>query len=351
MVISSGGWDGKEDTKDEQIFFYTNGAPVIGEQDDFVITEAEPIEGTEELVDYCHMLVACLDKCSASIPTRTSAVIAAENYREATDLVRRARLFLGITTKEPDQRLIKPRCGNHVNGLGNCGDGTIQCERCQKENFVTSSDSIRKAGLHPEHYPEATGPYQTCHKCGGSMMHTLLESWCVACGLSLGMDDDDDTKTEQAIAYDIVGGIAPGAQYMAGAGDGGMSLTRLSTRAVDVIYKACQVSYAETKDSRLRCLSVGGFIPGSGRSCFEVGRIQRHEHLIRILLRQLPHYLYAADGDSALFASMCATHVGTHQWGHDEDADSLLKLGMAAGLVEVIDPAGAGKAAKVRLKL
>lgn len=52
-------------------------------------------------------------------------------------------------------RMIKPRCGNHVNGLGNCGDGNIQCVNCQKENFVVSSESIQKAGLHPEHYPVA----------------------------------------------------------------------------------------------------------------------------------------------------------------------------------------------------
>jgi hypothetical protein len=41
MVVSDGDWDGIEDAKDEQIFFYTDGEPVIGDHGEFVIEHAE----------------------------------------------------------------------------------------------------------------------------------------------------------------------------------------------------------------------------------------------------------------------------------------------------------------------
>jgi hypothetical protein len=41
MVVSDGTWDGLEDAKDERIFFYTDGLPVLGEHQDFVITEKD----------------------------------------------------------------------------------------------------------------------------------------------------------------------------------------------------------------------------------------------------------------------------------------------------------------------
>ena len=46
MIVSDQEWDGLEDWKDEKIFHYTDGNPVIGDQGDFVITEAEvyPVE-------------------------------------------------------------------------------------------------------------------------------------------------------------------------------------------------------------------------------------------------------------------------------------------------------------------
>lgn len=40
-IISDGTWNGKDDWDDEQIFFYTNGSPVMGDQGDFVVTSAE----------------------------------------------------------------------------------------------------------------------------------------------------------------------------------------------------------------------------------------------------------------------------------------------------------------------
>jgi hypothetical protein len=40
-IISDGTWNGKDDWDDEQIFFYTNGKPVIGDQGDFVVTSTE----------------------------------------------------------------------------------------------------------------------------------------------------------------------------------------------------------------------------------------------------------------------------------------------------------------------
>ena len=40
MVISNGTWDGIEDAKDEAIFFYTEGKPIIGDHGDFVVTSA-----------------------------------------------------------------------------------------------------------------------------------------------------------------------------------------------------------------------------------------------------------------------------------------------------------------------
>lgn len=43
MVVSDGEWDGLEDAKDEAIFFYTDGFPVIGDHGDFVITHAEAL--------------------------------------------------------------------------------------------------------------------------------------------------------------------------------------------------------------------------------------------------------------------------------------------------------------------
>jgi hypothetical protein len=44
MVVSDGEWDGLEDAKDERIFFYTDGFPVLGEHQDFVITEVEELK-------------------------------------------------------------------------------------------------------------------------------------------------------------------------------------------------------------------------------------------------------------------------------------------------------------------
>jgi hypothetical protein len=41
MVVSDGYWDGIEDAKDEQIFFYTDGEPVMGDHGEFVIDHAE----------------------------------------------------------------------------------------------------------------------------------------------------------------------------------------------------------------------------------------------------------------------------------------------------------------------
>ena len=40
MVISDGTWDGLEDAKDEEIFFYTDGLPVVGNHGDFTIVGA-----------------------------------------------------------------------------------------------------------------------------------------------------------------------------------------------------------------------------------------------------------------------------------------------------------------------
>lgn len=41
VIVSDGDWDGIEDAKDEQIFFYTDGEPVIGDHGEFVIEHAE----------------------------------------------------------------------------------------------------------------------------------------------------------------------------------------------------------------------------------------------------------------------------------------------------------------------
>ena len=40
VIVSSGSWNGKCDTDDEQIFFYTDGLPVLGDHGDFTITDA-----------------------------------------------------------------------------------------------------------------------------------------------------------------------------------------------------------------------------------------------------------------------------------------------------------------------
>ena len=42
VTVSSGEWDGAEDDNDEQIFYYTDGEPVVGDHGEFVITKAEP---------------------------------------------------------------------------------------------------------------------------------------------------------------------------------------------------------------------------------------------------------------------------------------------------------------------
>jgi hypothetical protein len=39
MVVSDQEWDGLEDAKDERIFYYTDGFPVMGDHGEFVITE------------------------------------------------------------------------------------------------------------------------------------------------------------------------------------------------------------------------------------------------------------------------------------------------------------------------
>ena len=41
VIVSDGDWDGIEDAKDEQIFFYTDGEPVMGDHGEFVIEHAE----------------------------------------------------------------------------------------------------------------------------------------------------------------------------------------------------------------------------------------------------------------------------------------------------------------------
>jgi hypothetical protein len=41
MVVSDETWDGLEDHKDEAIFFYTDGLPVLGDHGDFTITEID----------------------------------------------------------------------------------------------------------------------------------------------------------------------------------------------------------------------------------------------------------------------------------------------------------------------
>jgi len=41
MVVSDGTWDGIEDAKDERIFFYTDGNPVVSDHGEFEITIAE----------------------------------------------------------------------------------------------------------------------------------------------------------------------------------------------------------------------------------------------------------------------------------------------------------------------
>jgi hypothetical protein len=41
MVVSDGEWDGVEDAKDERIFYYTDGEPVVGDHGEFVITFAK----------------------------------------------------------------------------------------------------------------------------------------------------------------------------------------------------------------------------------------------------------------------------------------------------------------------
>jgi hypothetical protein len=43
-VVSDGSWDELEDAKDERIFFYTDGLPMVGKHLDFVITEAEAMQ-------------------------------------------------------------------------------------------------------------------------------------------------------------------------------------------------------------------------------------------------------------------------------------------------------------------
>lgn len=40
-LIMQGTWDGIEGAADDQIFFYTDGAPVLGDHGEFVITHAE----------------------------------------------------------------------------------------------------------------------------------------------------------------------------------------------------------------------------------------------------------------------------------------------------------------------
>ena len=43
MIVSDDEWDGIEDAKDEKVFFYTDGYPVVGDHGEFVITKAEEI--------------------------------------------------------------------------------------------------------------------------------------------------------------------------------------------------------------------------------------------------------------------------------------------------------------------
>ena len=41
MIVSDETWDGLEDAKDEEIFFYTDGFPLLGDHGDFTITEID----------------------------------------------------------------------------------------------------------------------------------------------------------------------------------------------------------------------------------------------------------------------------------------------------------------------
>ncbi len=41
VCISTGEWNGKEDYRDERIFYYTDGQPIIGDHGDFTVLEAE----------------------------------------------------------------------------------------------------------------------------------------------------------------------------------------------------------------------------------------------------------------------------------------------------------------------
>jgi hypothetical protein len=43
MIVSDGEWDGLEDAKDERIFYYTDGDPVMGNHGEFVIDKAEEL--------------------------------------------------------------------------------------------------------------------------------------------------------------------------------------------------------------------------------------------------------------------------------------------------------------------
>lgn len=43
MIVTNTSWDGKEDAKDEKIFFYTDGDLVVGDHGDFVIINAQEI--------------------------------------------------------------------------------------------------------------------------------------------------------------------------------------------------------------------------------------------------------------------------------------------------------------------
>ena len=44
MMVSDQEWNGKLDSEDQKIFFYTEGLPIFGDHGDFTITKAEIYE-------------------------------------------------------------------------------------------------------------------------------------------------------------------------------------------------------------------------------------------------------------------------------------------------------------------
>jgi len=60
----------------------------------------------------------------------------------------------GEAERAPEpKRIIRPRCGNHVEGQGDCGTDDVICERCAGEQITMTDDQIRSHGYNPDHYP------------------------------------------------------------------------------------------------------------------------------------------------------------------------------------------------------